>query len=226
MKQETPKTETKDKKLSELSKEEMTSKLAEFQEALKSDTFKDIDQYKALGLERADKTIIERDMKTQVKNEEAIKRLLPIFDKTKVELIEAGYEFKSETKMSEGEIKIHEEVEKLSLAKFAEQKAEVLKIDPDYPVKEIEDLKIPTGDKVAVMTVNKTIAERNVEAIAKGKKEFDTLTSELKEVKLAAPADPKKDVTGESIVNETLAKFGMKVEEPKADIKSEKQKKE
>jgi len=226
MKQETPKTNETAKKLTDLSKEEMISKLAEFQEALKDPTFKDIDARKALGFEPADITVIEKELKTKVKNEEAIKRLLPILDQTKVELVEAGYEFSSETKMSDGEKKIHAEVEKLSLAKFAEQKAEVLKIDPDYPVKEIEDLQIPTGDKVAVMTVNKAIAERNVEAVTKGKKEFDALTSELKEVKLAAPAEPKKDATGESVVNATLAKFGMKVEETKADNKSEKEKKE
>ncbi len=219
---EPPKTESKDNEYSKLDAVEMKSKLAELQEALKSDTFKDIDARKALGFEPADIKITEKTIEKSV-NDEAIKRLLPILEETRAELLKAGYEFPSDTKMSEGEKQLHTKLEQLALAKFGESKAEVLKVDPDYPVKDIEDLKIPTEAKISVMAVNKGIAERNVEAVSKIKKEFDATQAELKEVKLSSPAEPKKDATGTSKVNEALAKFGMKVEDAK-DKKSEEKK--
>lgn len=224
-KQEPPITKEDTKKLADLNVEEMTSKLAEIQEALLNNpTFEKIDQYKALGLTKPEE---KKDENKKQINQEAIDRLLPILDKTRVELTEAGYEFPTVSKMSEGEKALHEKLEVIAVAKFAEQKSDILKIDPDYPVKEIEDLKIPTESKIAVMNASKEIAERNVEAVKKVKSELDTTVTELKEVKLSSPKEPEKDSTGESKVNEQLAKFGMKVEvEEKTGNKSEKEKKE
>lgn len=223
-KQEPPVTKEETKKLADLTAEEMTSKLAEIQEALLNNpTFKDIDKFKALGVEKPEEKK-EETTKKQI-NQEAIDRLLPILDKTRVELTEAGYEFPTVSKMSDGEKALHEKLEVIAVAKFAEQKADILKIDPDYPVKEIEDMNIPTESKISVMTANKAIAERNVEAVKKVKSELDTTVTELKEVKLSSPKEPEKDSTGESKVNEQLAKFGMKVEEETGN-KSEKGKKE
>lgn len=222
-KQEPPITKEETKKLADLTVEDMTSKLAEIQEALLNNpTFKDIDQYKALGLTKPEEK--KEETKKQI-NQEAIDRLLPILDKTRVELTEAGYEFPTVSKMSDGEKALHEKLEVIAVAKFAEQKADILKIDPDYPVKEIEDLNISTESKISVMTANKAIAERNVDAVKKVKSELDTTVTELKEVKLSSPKEPEKDSTGESKVNEQLAKFGMKVEEETGN-KSEKKKKE
>lgn len=226
-KQEPPITKDTTKKLADISVEDMTSKLAEIQEALLNNpTFKDIDQYKALGLTKPEDKPKEKENKKQI-NQEAIDRLLPILDKTRVELTEAGYEFPTVSKMSEGEKALHEKLEVIAVAKFAEQKSDILKIDPDYPVKEIEDLKIPTESKIAVMNASKEIAERNVEAVKKVKSELDTTVTELKEVKLSSPKEEETDSTGESKVNEQLAKFGMKVEvEENTGNKSEKNKKE
>lgn len=221
-KQEPPKVETDAEKLSKLSADEMKSELAKFQEALKSDTFKDLNTYEAIGLEEP-KPEPSKEEKDEATNKATIERLLPAYTKSREELIKAGYDLsEKETKMSDGEKEIHERLEKQALAKFAEQKSEVLKIDPDYPVKDIEDLPISTDDKVAIMTSQKAIAERNTEAVKKVQEELTKTSGELKEVKMSAPGEEDKPAPdGEGKIKEALAKMGAEFLDPVKEEKVE-----
>lgn len=212
MKQEIPETKGTSLDLSKLSPEEMKVELAKFQEALKGDAFKDINAYEALGLE-APKADTSEERISQA-NRETIDRLLPAYNKVREELASAGFDFKSsDSKMSEAEKEIHVRLEKQATAKFAEQKAEVTKIDPDFPTEIIEGLKISTDDKTIVMAGVKEVVSRNSEAVQKLKDELTKVTSELQTVKLSAPKEDEPEaLTGDNKVSAAIAKFGLKVE--------------
>ena len=207
---EPPKTETKDNPLTKLSPEEVESKLAEFQEALKDEKFKGVDIYKAIGLERpvevkpedeAKKVEIESLTKTYKDSVDALKKL------------GVDIEPKQESKMSEADKIINERLEKQGQAKFAEQKSDLLKIDPDYPIEVIEKLDLPIEEKLVVMATQKEITQRNVDAIKTIKGELDVVVKEREDIKMGAPAKDD-DKTGKDKVSEQAAKFGLKVEEP------------
>lgn len=214
MKQEIPKKVEDSKKLEDLSKEDFTIELAKFQEALKSDAFKDVDAYDTLGLE-APKPEPTATEKQKVINQETVERLLPAYEKSREELIAAGYEFKtSDSKMSDGEKEIHARLEKQAVAKFGEKKDEISKIDEDFDMTAIEALDITTDDKVAVAQVIKEAVSRNSESVAKIKGELDGVTSELQEVKMSSPQTKEsKDQSGDDLVKSAMAKFGLKAEE-------------
>lgn len=213
-KQEIPKVESETKKLTDLSKEDFATELAKFQEALKSDSFKDVDAYKALGLEapKPEPTVTE---KQKAVNLETIERLIPAYEKVREELTAAGHEFKvSDSKMSDGEKEIHARLEKQAIAKFGEKKDEISKIDADFDLSAVEALDISTDDKVAVAQVIKEAVSRNSESITKIKDELDGVTSELKEVKMSSPQSTKPtEQSGGDLVKSAMAKFGLKEEE-------------
>ncbi len=216
-KQDIPDSTGTEKVLTDLTPKEFEAELSKFQEALKNDAFKDVSAYDVLGLEKPQAAPTPEDKQSLV-NKETIERLLPAYKTAREELIGAGYDFKeSESKMSEGEKDIHARLEKQAVAKFAEQKADILKIDPDFPTKIVEDLNISTDDKVAVMIGQKEIVSRNSDSVKKVQDELTKLTSELKEVKMSAPSEDKKEeATGKDIVAQMQAKFGTKTEVDKS----------
>ena len=205
---EPPKTEApKDKPLTELTPEEVETKLADFQEALKDKKFEGIDIYKAIGLEKPPEVNPDEEAK-KVKIEDLTKT----YNDTVNSLKELGVDLTPKpeaSKMSEADKEIAKKVEKQGQAKFAEQKSELLKIDEDYPIEEIENLDLPVEEKLVVMAVQKEITQRNIDAIKKIKDELDNVVREQSEVKMGAPAQEK---TGADKVKAAMAKFGLKEE--------------
>ena len=209
---EPPKTKPEENPLTKLSPEEVESKLAQFQEALKDNKFKGIDIYKAIGLEKPVEVNPEDEAK-KVKIESLTKTYNESIDALK----ELGVDLTpkpEESKMSEADKIISERLEKQGQAKFAEQKSDLLKQDPDYPIEIIEKLKLPIEDKLVIMAAQKEITQRNVDAIKTVKDELDVVVKERDDIKIGAPAEEKGDKTGADIVKEQAAKFGLKVEEP------------
>jgi hypothetical protein len=189
----------KEKSLSELSVEEFSEKLASFQEALKLDKFKQIDPYEKLGLDKPSKnTTVDPALVTELTNK---------YHDVVNQMTSFGIPIPKETKMSEAEKAIAERVEKHAQAKFSEQKHDVLKIDPDFPVDVIEKLDISTDDKIVMMGAFREVAERNQAAINKLKGELDVANEQLKEVKMRSPAEEKKDVTGKDIVESKMKAY-------------------
>jgi hypothetical protein len=208
-KQEPPQTIQQEKKLEELSVEEFSEKIASFQEALKLDKFKNIDIYEKLGLEKPSKnTDVDPKLAEDLTNK---------YNDIVGQMTKLGIEIPTQVKMSETERAIAERVEKHAQAKFSEQKQDVLKIDPDFPVDIIEKLKISTDDKIVMMSAFREVAERNQAAIKKVKTELDVVSSELKEVKMRAPAEEKKDRTGKEIVESKMKEWGLPIEEVKKE---------
>lgn len=217
---ETPETKPKENPLLKLDPDEVKSKLAEFQEALKDEKFKGIDIYKAIGLEKP----VEVDPDAEAKKVK-IETLTKTYKESVDALKELGVDLTpkpEESKMSEADKIINERIEKQGQAKFAEQKTDLLKLDPDYPIEVIEKLDLPIEEKLTVMAAQKEITQRNVDSIKKVKDELDVVVKERDEVKMGAPAKEKEDKTGKEKVDEQIAKFGLEVEKPEEPKKEDK----
>ena len=214
------KTQPDGKPLTELTKEEVETKLAEFQEALKDKKFEGIDVYKAIGLERP--TQVDPDAEAKKAKIEALTKT---YDEAVDALKELGVDKTPKpeaSKMSEADKIIAERLEKQGQAKFTEQKSDLLKMDPDYPIEIIEKIDLPIEEKLVVMAAQKEITQRNIDSIKKIKDELDVVVKERDEVKMGAPAEEAKDKTGEEKVKEQMAKFGLKEEEDPSKTDPEK----
>ena len=122
--------------------------------------------------------------------------------------------------MSEADLIIVDRLEKISQAKFSEQKTDLLKSDKDFPIDVIEKLDIPIESRVTVMAAMKEVASRNTESTEKLQKEIDAKDAQLKDSKLSAPesSDPKD---GASRVKDMAAKFGLKQPDDTKDGKKD-----
>src|SRR3990172_1843489 len=196
------------KELKDLTKEELSDKLSSFKEVLKNANFKDLDAYSLLGLDKP--VPVKSDAEI---NQAKIAEIMPKFEALKTELVTAGYQFPTESKMSDGEKAILKKVEQQGVAKFAEQKQDLLKSDKDFPVDIIEKLEVPIEGKIAVMTAAREIVSRNSEAITTLKKELDVANAQIKEAKMMAPKEQEGDKTGAEKVKASKAKFGIKDDE-------------
>lgn len=204
---ETPQTVQPEKSLDELSKEEVSQKLASFKEIL--DKHKDIDVYELLGLEKPSKNSeVDPKLAEDLTNK---------YNDIVSQMREAGVPIPKEAKMSEAERAINERLEKQAKAKFMEQKTEVLKIDKDFPVDVIEKADTSIDDKVTLMAIAREVASRNAEAISKLQKELDTVSAELKDAKLRAPEEEKKEKTGEEILKSKMKQFGLELPEEESE---------
>ena len=198
---------------SKLDMEGMKEHIAKFQEALKSDQFKEIDLAKSLGVKAPEAPAV--NVEEQRVKQETIDRVLPAFTQAKEELITAGFSFK-EAKMSEAEKDIYERLEQQAQAKFSEQKIELSKIDDDFDASIIESIDAPTEAKIQFAIAQRNVLSKNQEAVEKIKDELTKVTKELEEVKMSSPSEETKEpATGESIVSKSIAKFGLDVETTK-----------
>ena len=213
------KTETPEKVV-DFSKLDGPAKLEVFKEALKGDDLKDTNLIKELDIKLPEPKAPEKISK----NEEEIKRLLDVHEKTRDQLLELGHKFEEKkTKMSEAETIIYDKIEKNSQANLSEAIDALVKIDPDSPHEIVSKMSIPTEEKVIVAKAFKEMATRNQEAVKKIKDELDTAASELKDAKLSAPKK-EEDKTGKDIVDQALSKMGepaYKDPEAEAKVKAE-----
>ena len=188
----------------DFSKLDSSAKLEMFKEALKGDEFKDVDLVKELSITIPEPQVIEK----AVQNKEAIEKLLKVNDETRGELRELGHKFQTESKMSDIEIKITERQEKQSKAMLSERITELEELDSDFPSEIVNNMDIPTEDKLIVALAMKEVAVRNSEAIKKIKTELDTASAELKDAKLAAP-ETVVDKSGADIVDSKMSEIGL-----------------
>lgn len=196
MKKDTP------EQVVDFSKLDKTAKLAAFIEATKGDDFKDVDLVKELNIKLPEPKVID----TASKNEEAIAKLIPKYEKTRGELVELGHKFETTSQMSEAEKVIYDKIEKQSQASLSEKVADLIKIDADFPSEEVlSKMSIATEDKLVVASAFKEMIVRNSEAVSKIKKELDTAVAELKTAKLASPAKPENDKSGADIVDSKMS---------------------
>ena len=205
------------------------AELVKFQEALKSDANKDIDLAKELNIKPDESTSDsknkegkDKDSKNEEKPDEpkptidveAQKKWIGIYENSKEALLETGYKFEtvepSTAKMSEAEKAIAERMDKISQAKFGEQKGEILKVDKDFPVEIIEKLGVSIEDQVTIMSAMKEVASRNTEAVQKVQKELDEKAEIIKDAKFKAPEEAKE---AKERVSQARAKFGLLTEE-------------
>lgn len=204
------------------------AELAKFKEALKSDANKDIDLAKEFDIKSKEDTSDSKnkedtkDSKNEDKPEdvkptidvEAQKKWVGIYENAKEALTETGYKFEtvepSTAKMSEAEKAIEERMDKISLAKFGEQKGEILKVDKDFPVEIIEKLGVSIEDQVTIMSAMKEVASRNTEAVKKVQKELDEKAEIIKDAKFKAPEEAKE---AKDRVQAARAKFGLLTDE-------------
>lgn len=202
----------------DFSKLDAKAKLAQFIEATKSDEFKDIDLIKELHIKVPEPEIVDK----AVKNEEAIKEKLEVYEKTRGELADLGHKFEKTAKLSEAEQIIYDKIEKNSQAKLQESVDELEKLDTDFPSEEIiNKMSIGTEEKIVVAAGYKEMVVRNSDAITKIKKELDTATSELTDARLNAP-ETVEDKTGDERVSAMMESLeielkadGKKPAEPK-----------
>ena len=225
-KQSTP--ETVDNPYTKLDVDGVKVEIAKFKEALKSDALKDIDLAKELEVKPKDTSDSKNKEGTKdSKNEDpkpdpkpeidvvAQKKWVGIYENAKEALTDTGYKFEtvepSTAKMSEAEKAIAERMDKISEAKFGEQKGEILKVDKDFPVEIIEKLEsIPIEEKVLIMSAMKEVASRNTEAVKKVQKELDEKAEIIKDAKFKAPEEAKE---AKDRVSQARAKFGLLTEE-------------
>ncbi len=225
-KQSTP--ETIDNPYTKLDVDGVKTEIAKFKEALKSDAFKDIDLAKELEVKAKEVTSDSKnktdtkDSKNEVKPDKkpeidvvAQKKWVGIYENAKEALTDTGYKFEtvepSTAKMSEAEKAIAERMDKISKAKFGEQKAEILKVDKDFPVEIIEKLDgVSIEDQVTIMSAMKEVASRNTDAVKKVQKELDEKAEIIKDAKFKAPEEAKE---AKDRVTAARAKFGLLTEE-------------
>lgn len=194
-KQEIPQVE---KKLEELTKEEMVERLASFKEVLKQDKFKDIDLQSIFGV-TSKNTGVDPNLAQELINK---------YNDVVKQMNQLGIPVPKEVKMSEAERALAERIEKQAVAKFTEQRQEVLKLDPDFPIDIIDKLDVSTDDKIVLMSACRQVVQRNNEAIDKIRKELDNVNAQLKEVKMRAPQEPKDTESAET-VDKYLKEFGL-----------------
>ena len=208
MKQDTPETNDnaflKDGKID-------TEVIAKFKSALDAD--KDFDVKKALGIEES-----KPQTKTEAMFSDAdIAKLKEMQAYATSQLTKAGITApvsESDSKFSEFEKTMKADMEKVALAKFSEQKQSLLAIDPDFSMDVIDNMTIPTPDKLSVVAAFSEVSSRYTKAISKLQSELDNITSELKEAQARSPApEPQTGKSGSDIVKAMGAKFGLKIDD-------------
>ncbi len=175
-----------------------------------------VDIHSVFGLEKSE---------VQVDNTEAIKALQKIHIATGVKIEELGGEITSKqsesVQQSPAEKQVYAELEKLHSSSLSAKTAEVLKIDPDFPVDVVKEANIPTADKVSLMSAMTTVAARQVEAINRVKSEVASQETETEETaKFSAPTEETATTeedpeAGAKYLAALQAKFGITETETK-----------
>ncbi len=173
-----------------------------------------VDIHSVFGLEKSE---------VQVDNTEAIKALQKIHIATGVKIEELGGEITSKQsesiQQSPAEKQVYAELEKLHSSSLSAKTAEVLKIDPDFPVDVVKEANIPTAEKVSLMSALTSVAARQVEAINRVKSEVTAQEDEsIETTKFSAPVEEAVDEdpeAGAKYLAAIQAKFGITETETK-----------
>lgn len=184
--------------------------IAKFQEALKADPTAIQDISKSLGVAPTPNQPGASEAKTP-----DVQKLKEIYSFALQGLKDAGIDPTAtpiQSKMSEYEEQMNAKIESIAIAKFSEQLADIVKVDSDFPVDTLKNLKVPTEIKIAVADALKGIVTKNSKGIEKLQTELDKVTSEFKEIQAKVPAEPKPDTrSGSERVREMAGKFGLDV---------------
>lgn len=171
------------------------------------------DPYKLLGIE-APKPAESKTPKSNPQEVEKLKEIASfaiqsLKEEHGIDIMAKPEDVKT-SKMSEYEAIVDKKIEKVTLAKFAEQIRNLKKTSPDFPVEAIEKLDIPADAKVEVATALQSVVDTYSSAISKMQGELDAATKNFEEIQTRVPQEPKEDNrSGKDRLVESMSKMGM-----------------